>query len=183
MWVVPRAARRGRPGPLDPDAVLEAVLGAPAALVLARPSEADPGASCLAPLARALGRAVLTLPARLDAAAWTVAQGAAWIVEGAPRLERALAVACALPGLPPGAAALPCRSWGDGDLVVPGVRPRALARWAARAWRACPWCPGGGLAAAACARCAAPLSASPSRAVPPAAGGEVITLSRFGRAA
>ena len=119
VWVVPRATRRGRLRPLDPDAVVDAVLAAPAVLVLARPPEADPGASCLAPLARALGHTVLTLPARPDAAAWTVAQGAAWIAEEVPRLERALAVACALPGLPPGAAALPRRGWGDGDLAVP----------------------------------------------------------------
>ena len=127
IQVVPRGARRGRVRPLDPDAVVQALLGAPGALVLARPSEADPGAACLGPLGRALGRTVLSLPARRDAAAWTITQGAAWIGEGAPRLEPALAVACALPGLPPGAAALPRRRWGDGDLVVPGVRPRALA--------------------------------------------------------
>ena len=57
MTAIPRRRRpawaRGGWRPLDPEVVLDHLAAAgPGALVLARPATADPGASCLAPLAR-----------------------------------------------------------------------------------------------------------------------------------
>lgn len=165
---VPRAERRRRPrrrarwADLDPEATLEALGAAsPTAIVLARPADADPGAACLAPLARLVGLDVLTLPAAADVAGWTLAVAATWAATGEPNLVRALAVAAALGE---SEAALPRRPWGASGVAVPAVRPAVLARWAARAWRPCRWCRGGGgLLGVVCGRCgAAPaLEAAP----------------------
>jgi hypothetical protein len=165
---VPRAERRrpSRRSPrwadLDAEATLETLVAAPRdAIVLARPVDADPGAACLAPLARLVGLDVLALPAAADLAAWTVAVAATWAATGEPNLVRALAVAAALGE---SEAALPRRPWGASGVAVPAVRPAVLARWAARAWRPCRWCRrGGGLLGVVCGRCgAAPaLEAAP----------------------
>jgi len=178
-----RHARRGRLRPLGPEASLEALEDAPGALVLARPWAADPGAGCLAVLARIVGRAVLALPASLEGACWTAVHAAAWAAAEASHLERAVAVACALPEWSY-APALPLRPWGDGRLEVPAVRPAALARWAVRAWRPCAWClGGGGLPGAPCARCGATVPEAPTTARGEVLMAEVVPLARMRRAA
>jgi hypothetical protein len=155
--VLPRARRRRRWrrvwAPLCPDALIEALAAAPLdAIVLARDAPVDEGAALLAPLARLRGLGVVPLPDSADAATWTVALAVAWADAGERDLVRGLEVAASLPGH----EALPRRAWGQSGVAVPAVRPRVLARWAARAWRPCEWCrAGGGLASGRCGRCGA----------------------------
>jgi hypothetical protein len=150
-----RAGRRaGCWHPVDDEVALAAILSAgPEALVLARPRAADPGAGCLAPLARAVGTRVLRLPGHRDAAAWAVGVADAWAADRPPRVvvrSIAVLVGAAARGA---RAGLPVRPWGPEGVLVPALRPATLARWAAGAWRACAWCMGGGLAGAPCPRC------------------------------
>jgi len=157
---VPRPGRclrrpgRGECRPLDPGATMDVLRAAPpGALALARAASADPGAAVLPALAALAGLTVVTLPEPADAAVWTVAVAAHWAAEGVDDLLRAIVVVC---GLWDREGLLPRRRWGAADLRAPAVRPRALARWATRAWRPCSWCRrGGGLASACCGLCGA----------------------------
>jgi hypothetical protein len=161
VMVAPRRRRRWSAREewraLDPAETVEVLRSAPrSALVLARGASADPGGACLASLAPLAGLAALRLPEPLDAAVWTVALAAHWAAEGTDDLLRPLAVVC---GLWEREAALPRRAWGAADLPVPALRPGALARWSARAWRPCTWCRrGGGLVSARCALCGAAVA-------------------------
>lgn len=137
--------------PVSSDGALSALIGAPGdAIALTRTPEADPGAACIAPLARLAKRPVLTLPEPLDAAVWVVALAADWCASGLERPGRAIAVAC---GVATGHGVLPRTAWHEG-MDVPDLHPRVLGRWASRAFVPCGWCAaGGGLAGAACAAC------------------------------
>jgi len=140
--------------PLAPEPALAILLAAPPdAIVLARPPAADPGAACLPALARLLELEVIALPASPGVAAWAVALAWRWRADGHPLIVRMVEV---LAGLDGSAAALPRRAWGIAGAEVPALRPAALARWAARAWRPCVWCErGGGLPGRPCGRCGA----------------------------
>ncbi|MCU0308562.1 MAG: hypothetical protein MUE51_12495 [Thermoleophilia bacterium] len=158
--VVPRPRARRRPGrrvrwrPLDPDAVLAALDADPGGLVLARSPAADPGAACLVGLARLLGHEVVLLPPGEAAAGWVAALGAEWAAGRAPaEVVRRAQAAAGVPGAP---CAVARREWGEEGVLVPALRPEALGRWCALAWRRCGWCArGGSLAGAPCGRCGA----------------------------
>ena len=157
VTAIPRRRRpawsRGGWRPLDPDVVLDHLAAAgPGALVLARPAPVDPGAACLAPLARLRGLEVVALPFEVEAARWTVALAGLWAAAGHPALARALSV---VHGLWQAPLRLPRREAAPGEPALPAVRPAVLARWAVWAWRPCRWCPGGGLPGRACPRCGA----------------------------
>lgn len=143
--------RRGGPGPLDAASVLDALEAAPQALVLARPAAADPGAAALGSLARMLGRDVVILPGDGRRAAWVSALATAW-AGGSPVADLARRVQAAA-----GAAGWECgvrtTDWRGTGLAVPALRPEAIGRWLARAWRRCAWCAGGGLPGRGCGRC------------------------------
>jgi len=146
LAVVRRGRRRGRGGwaPLEADAVVELLDASdPGALVLARPAEADPGAAPLAAVARLMGREAIRLPPALERACWVVGVAVAWAPEEGPMLVRPLQALA-------GAAEA-----GTAEARPPVLRPDVLARWAARAWRPCARCRGGGAAGAPCGRCGA----------------------------
>lgn len=140
---------------LDPERVLQVVgdLAAPG-WALVRPPESDPGAQCLSAAAALLGHEVVTLPAALDEAVWSV--GVARGVGGSTdeTLGRVLDVVCCGPNAAPKS---PRQAWGPTGLLVPALRPATLARWAYCAWRSCTWCAAGGLPGHACRRCGAPI--------------------------
>jgi hypothetical protein len=147
LHIVERGRRRGRWADLDPDAAAEAVAGAGAgALVLARPPAADPGAESVWVLARSMGRDVLRLPHAEAPAAWVVGCASRIWPTSVDR-ETALRALQVLVGA---AVAGRCGPGMDGP-----AGPRALTRCAARAWRRCARCPGGGLPGAPCGRCGA----------------------------
>ena len=149
--VVSRARRLGRWRPLEPDAVVEAIDAAGGrSVVLARPHSADPGGTCLAPVARLLGVPVVRLPAEPGPAAWVLAVSATAHLGDEALVRNLEALAGAI-----GCAGLPRRSTGDGA-AVPALRPGVLARWAGCVWRPCERCGGGGPPGGACGRCGAP---------------------------
>lgn len=160
--------------PVSSDSALSALTETPGdSIVLVRTPEADPGAACIAPLARLTKRPVFTLPEPLDAAAWVVALAAEWSTSGLDRPDRAIAVAC---GVAAGHGALPAaREEGP---AVPDLHPRVLGRWASRAFAPCGWCAaGGGLAGAACATCGERVAAPPRTHVNE--GARVVPLRRI----
>lgn len=161
--------------PVSSDRALSALIGAPGdAITLARTPEADPGAACVAPLARLAKRPVFTLPEPFDAAVWVVALAADWCTSGLERPDRAIAVAC---GIAAGHGALP-RTSRHAAMNVPDLHPRVLGRWASRAFAPCGWCAaGGGLAGAACAACGVPVAVSARPGVNE--GGRVVPLRRI----
>jgi hypothetical protein len=136
---------------VSPDGALSALAGAPDdAVALVRLHEADPGAACIAQLARMMKRPVLTLPEPFDAAVWVVALAVDWCTSGLERPDRAIAVAC---GVADGHGTLPRTARHEGT-EVPDLHPRVLGRWASRAFSPCGWCAaGGGLPGAPCATC------------------------------
>jgi len=146
----------------------------PTALVLTRGFDADPGAACLLPVARLLGRMVLRLPEPLDAARWVAAIAVEWCAADLENLDRAIAVAC---GVAAGHRGFPRRGWPAGLLEVPHLHPRVLGRWAACAFAPCGWCrSGGGLTGAGCATCGEiVVRSSPA----PPAGGQVVPLRKI----
>lgn len=152
LTVVTRSRGRGRGwNDLDADRVVAALdAGGPDALVLARDSEADPGARVLDELARLMGHDRVRLPGAPVEAAWAIAVAAHDDFQGEGLLRRLEA----LVGEMGRGGALPRRLLGQGT-KVPALRPAALARWAGCAWRACRECSGGGPAGGRCARCGA----------------------------
>ncbi|MGD9696825.1 MAG: hypothetical protein AB7V42_14335 [Thermoleophilia bacterium] len=146
--VVPRRRRRGGWMPLEADAVVDAIEEAgPRALVAARAAGDDPGASLLPGVAALMGRRIVRLPAEPDVAAWVIAMAGAWLAEGED-ICRALDV---LAGAAACVAEPPRRGSGAASWLA--LRPRALVRWARRAWRPCLRCGAGGLVGAPCAGC------------------------------
>src|SRR5262245_13585121 len=119
----------------------------PPALVLARSSVADPGARRLRELAALRGHRVLRLPDDAEDAAWVAGLALRLAELGEQSLVRVLEVAAGIGGRTP---SVPGASGSR-----PILRPRAIARWARAAWRACPRCDGGGAAGGACGRCGA----------------------------
>jgi hypothetical protein len=161
LIVIPRRRHRrpwrSRPRrPIEYDEAVVLLARAPAdTLVLVPSRTADPAGAALAPIARLVGLPVLTLPDPPDAAAWTLAVAARWAADGHERLADTVAVAV---GLTAEDGPLPRRPWGREGLRLPAIRPRALWRWAALAWRPCEGCrSGGGLPGAACPTCGAAL--------------------------
>ena len=152
LVVVPRRrGRRRRWRSLNADRVVEVLSASgPAALVLTRDADVDPGARVLAELARIMGHEVLVLPAAEEEAAWAIAVAAHGDFQGDDLLRRMEA----LLGEMREGGLLPRRDLGGG-VTVPSLRPAALARWAGCAWRACELCAGGGPAGGRCARCGA----------------------------
>lgn len=150
LTVVARARRRGRWAAVHADAAVQAVATAgPAAIVLARAPEADPGAAVLASVARLMEAPVVRLPPGLEAAALCVAVALHPDFECDDlmrRLEALVGLAQAGPGAP----------------TVPTLRPRVLSRWSVRAWTPCGRCGGGGALGGACARCGAATAAGAS---------------------
>gem|GEM_PF-6548064 len=126
----------------DAAAAAEALAARPGDAVLL--AQADPLRDAPArAAARALGVPVVALPPAPEAAALCASLAAGWRERTeAVRWLEAVVSACRRPG----AHAAP-RS----------VRPEAAARWAARAWRPCPECGGGGTAPGGCARCGGAL--------------------------
>lgn len=170
----PWGARDWRPVVAD-DALSALTRGPTEVIALTRAAEADPGAACVAAVARLVGRPVLVLPEPLDAALWVAALAAEWTDAQLPDIGRALAVAC---GAASGHGDLLRSGFGEGDLRVPHLHPRVLGRWASRAFVACACCrSGGGLAGAACAGCGAPIPAPPADT--PHQGGQVVPLRRI----
>ena len=149
--------RRGsRWAPLDPADVIDALVQEPdPAVVLVRPSAADPGAACLGQLARLLGHRVVQLPHDPDEAAWSAGVAGSLPGLSGEAFHRFLDVVSCGPVV---AAPAPRRPWGAGGIPVPALRPETLARWAACAWRRCGWCRHGGLPGARCATCGSPIS-------------------------
>lgn len=162
-------------GPVSHDEALALLAELPTAtIILSRGPDADPGAACLASVARLLGRVVLRLPEPVDAARWVVALAVEWCAAELADLDRALAVAS---GVASGHGAFRRRGWPAGSLEVPHVHPRVLGRWASRAFAPCGWCrSGGGLAGARCATCGE-IVAPPVRVASPA--GRVVPLRRI----
>jgi hypothetical protein len=165
LRVIHREASRSRPWrpgapwrPVSADSALSALADSAAeSIVLVRPAEADPGAACVAPVARMAGRTVLVLPEPFDASVWVTGLALKWCASGLDNLDRAIAVAC---GVASGHGGLPCPEWDGDRSTPPDLHPRVLGRWASRAFVACDWCrTGGGAAGAACATCGAPIRA------------------------
>lgn len=147
LTVVARGRRRGRWSAVHADAAVDALAAAgPAAIVLARAPEADPGAVALAAVARMMGAAVVRLPSGLEAAAWCVAVALHPDFEHDDLVRRLEALV--------GLAQL-----GGDTPAVPSLRPGVLSRWSSRAWRPCGRCGGGGALGGACARCGAATAA------------------------
>jgi hypothetical protein len=183
LRVIHREAPRNRPwrhpatwGRVSADAALSALTDAPAgSIVLVRSAEADPGAACVAPVARVAGRTVLLLPDPFDAAVWVAGLALHWCASGLDKLDRAIAVAC---GVASGHGGLPCPQWGGDGSTPPDLHPRVLGRWASRAFVACDWCrTGGGAVGAACATCGAPVRSHPSNDAK--TGARVVPLRRI----
>jgi hypothetical protein len=179
--VVPRRLASRRPWrpraawvSVSQDVAVATLAEAPAeALVLVRSPEADPGAACVAAVARLLGRKTVLLPEPVDAALWVAGLAAEWCDAGLSELARAVAVAC---GVGAGHGALRRCAWREGGVAVPDLHPRVLGRWASRAWAPCSWCrSGGGLPGAPCATCAEPVP-QPVPESPPIA--QVVPLRR-----
>lgn len=145
LVVVPRARRRGRWRPLDPDAVTAALSAlAEDAVVAARPAAADRGAAALPPLAAIMGVPCVRLPADAAAATATVAIVARPGFEASVRAVEVVAVLA-----------------GEGT-ALPALRPAVLARWTGRVWRPCAACAGGGPAGVRCGRCGARIPREPA---------------------
>jgi hypothetical protein len=146
--------RRGGWRAVAADAAVAVLAAAPdAVLVLARPPDADPGASCVAPVARLLGRQVMWLPPGPDAAVWVVAAAAEWAASRLPALPRAIAVACGHPAL---RRLAPGQDLGTREEAAPALPLRLLGRLASRRWRPCARCrPGGGIPGGPCVCCGA----------------------------
>lgn len=162
-------------GPVSHDEAVALLAELPiTTIVLSRGPDADPGAACLASVARLLGRMALRLPEPVDAARWVVALAVEWCGAELADLDRAVAVAC---GVAAGHGVFPRRGWPAGSLEVPHLHPRVLGRWASRAFAPCGWCRcGGGLAGAGCATCGE-IVARPVAAASP--GGRVVPLRRI----
>lgn len=142
-------AERVRPMPTPGGGGMEALAdrlchGGPT--VLAAPTAGD---APLIALARALRVPVVALPPDPAVAAWCAAVAADCMAtgDGDGRAAEVLA-SCA------------ARTAHAGR-VRPTVRRSVVRRWAARAWRPCPACAGGGVAGGACARCATPIARDP----------------------
>jgi hypothetical protein len=148
-----------RPGgwrALDPAAALDAIVDAPAPLiVLARTVVADGGSGCLRSLARVLEVDVMDLPDDIEDAAWSVAIATRLADAEPEHVARALGVVCCGPSA---FAGLPTRLWGPHDRPVPALRPVTLARWSSCVWRHCTWCRGGGFPGTPCRRCGNPIA-------------------------
>lgn len=115
-------------------------------LVLTRPPRSAPTEGLVA-RCRAVGAPLAVLPADRDVAAWIVAAAGAWRRDDLPDAVRRVEAVISF------AQAARVSSCGFPD-VGPGSLP---ARWAARAWRPCGRCAGGGIRAGLCARCGCPV--------------------------
>ncbi|MEQ8832831.1 MAG: hypothetical protein RIB67_00140 [Miltoncostaeaceae bacterium] len=150
---VPRRRRRGRDLGLGADDVVEALIEAGEdPLVLARSAQDDPGGAALRALASLGGRRLVRLPGDALAAARIVGIAARCVQHSVPAVEAERAVQ-----LLAGA--------GDdlGTEAAAGLSPARVARWAARAWRACPLCRGGGAPGCRCGVCGGRIPAEAPR--------------------